>query len=437
MYRIIKGLFLITLFVATFSVNAGVVCRNPEGIAGFDLAAKRAKLFLPVDTKRIEDTKVYIEKDIDGYYYYHSNYISEGEDNNISTKIARFPELNDAYFGLQNIIFLKQNPSEKEIDNFTQNYDKIELILDESVFEKDGTTNLDFSEFKNIRVANRSDSQALQTLLFTKSLESQKVLVQAGKCCLYTKPRIPYKSIISALSIKTYSPRKTKFLSLIVDSSTEKAITNSQLNIINIKPTAELLSQVKQQLSQMSGETLIILGHVEKSSYVVRNSTGNKIAELPISELRRLANLNKVQLIDVGCNTAGVSSRNSEGIGIAARFNSLQAVELISAAHLSSKNYADFLYKMSSKETPVVIDARVFENVDIQTEVYSKSIWGELSPEPVGTISISLGGSLTQDSLQDDDSRKLERINPHKQIEEYKSQKKEIDRWLEALKGME
>lgn len=410
----LSTIFLLAMLVIpSTSYSDGVICQNP-GIAGYESAATRAKFFLPENTSRIENAKVYIEKDVNGAFYYHSNYLPKHS--NYPTKIAGFPELRDAQLGIQNIVFPGYKPSEGEIETFFLKHKDIELILDESVFKKDGTSSFDFSEFNNIKLAKRNDKKLEETINYSQGWSQQELLVQAGKCCVYMKPRAPVEIVLKKLKQKKYSKNRTKFISLIKDTSTEKAIEKSSLPNKNLDYSSNIAKQLESEMSSMRGETLVILGHVENNSYVVRDSSGKEISQIPIHDLRLNAIKYNVQLIDVGCNTARQNSMGSSSVGVAARFNSLHAVELINSAHTTAKNYSDFIFGISSEKLPIVIESEVFENVDVATDVVAKQKWTENSFEPVGAVTITLGSSITLQSFDEEEHKEIQLVDPRHAI---------------------
>ena len=93
--------FLIALFVYSNAANA-TVCRLP-GLNGYEKAADRAKQFLPPETTNVSEMAVYIERDPNGSYYFHSNFRSIGAEH--VTKIGGEPTLVDLEAALMNIVF--------------------------------------------------------------------------------------------------------------------------------------------------------------------------------------------------------------------------------------------------------------------------------------------------------------------------------------------
>ncbi|MRE40056.1 hypothetical protein GIJ60_14690 [Klebsiella quasipneumoniae] len=98
------------------------------------------------------------------------------------------------------------------------------------------------------------------------------------------------------------------------------------------------------------------MGHVEKSDYVIRNAANKETFRISISNLRELARRESVTLIDIGCETTKAIETESLGIGIAIKYNSVEAVKKINDAMKTSKNYEDFLERLASEELKVVVD---------------------------------------------------------------------------------
>jgi len=424
LYRIL----LLIILISVANANAGVICLNP-GIAGFEPAAKRAKSLLTSPTNQFKSAKLYIEKDIDGDFYYHSNYISRDQTN--ATKIAGFSEINDVDLAMQNIAFPGRKATDikqVELDEFMQNYKDVEIILDQSVFNSKGETNLKFRDYSNVSYSRRDDPPPAPTLVYNRGNNTKKLLARTEKCCIYSEVATPQKQIMKKLQMKSYKPKETKLMSLIIDSSTEKAIKKSNIKGISVELDNNILSNLEKEMVQMKGQTLVVLGHVERDSYVIRNAMGNEIASVEINKLRELSNKHKVQLIDIGCNTAALPSSQSNSIGVAARFNSLHAVELLIKSHNSSKNYAEFLHNISSKNMPIVIDTKIFDHVDVKVKLFSKRSWSNMVKKPVGTVSLTLGGSITETAMTNYGNQEVVLVNPREQDE-----KSPLQRALERM----
>ena len=80
-------------------------------------------------------------------------------------------------------------------------------------------------------------------------------------------------------------------------------------------------------------------------------------------KLRTSAQKNDVLLIEMGCNTAGVSSAlKSSGVGIATRFNTVDAANRLAKALEGSSTLSEFFNRLASEDLQVVVESKTIKS---------------------------------------------------------------------------
>src|SRR5947209_1025786 len=129
--------FVVVALTALVGSADATVCRLP-GLNGYEIAAARAKQYLPPTTSNISEMAVYIERDPNGSFYFHSNFKSEGADH--PTKIGGEPDIVDLENALINIVFT-EFPSRAEQTALRRAMLKdVKIFVNPDVFDGDGTT---------------------------------------------------------------------------------------------------------------------------------------------------------------------------------------------------------------------------------------------------------------------------------------------------------
>jgi hypothetical protein len=148
---------------------------------------------------------------------------------------------------------------------------------------------------------------------------------------------------------------------------------------------------IRRVLQQRRGSDLIVLGHVENSSFVVRNASGGATFVLPLARLREMAKEENVQLIEIGCNTSSVNSgADTATISVATRFNTVEAMTMLGKALSKATDYASFFAAFASEGLLVVADAKAYEPHDTVTaKVYAQAKDALESDQQVGEISVT------------------------------------------------
>ena len=111
-------------------------------------------------------------------------------------------------------------------------------------------------------------------------------------------------------------------------------------------------------LSQFFGRknVLVLLGHVEGMDYVVRTPENIEQLRVPIAEVRRIARMNGVSLIDIGCKTVKAMEEEMFGLGVMTEYHSVSAVKSLEAALTRSKSFGEFLENMGSEDLKLIME---------------------------------------------------------------------------------
>ena len=130
------------------------------------------------------------------------------------------------------------------------------------------------------------------------------------------------------------------------------------------RSTTDIEPWVAKQLKKAAGATLLLLGHVEGSDYVVRNASGTAIGRIAITRTNELALEYGVTLLNLGCKSASTLHEH-DGIGVYDAFNSIHMLRAISSAvHARPATIADFLEKLGTPEARIVVPAAILKNKD-------------------------------------------------------------------------
>jgi len=131
------------------------------------------------------------------------------------------------------------------------------------------------------------------------------------------------------------------------------------------------LPEIETAFQEASGKTVILVGHVEDESFVIRDPKNEVTLSTLISTLRSLANKHQVELVDLGCRTAQ-AIESEIGLGVTTRFNTVEAVESIERAVSKSQTYAEFFENLTSDGLKVVVDRTFVENLSLRADIYSE-----------------------------------------------------------------
>ncbi len=377
--RMIKWIVAAILACTSISLANATVCRLP-GLEGFSVSAIHAKQFLPNQTRIQSKASVYIENTLDGLYF-HSNFVSQGAVH--PTKIGR-EKIEDGAFAFVNIVHTSR-PSDVEWAKTEQTFrNDVEVILDKSVFDRNGNPLINLEGVKNIKVVDGSKGTYISATgneSFTRNRPPPLIIKKLLGCCLYGVP--PHKASFFKKSLKNrrLSSKNIKVMSLVRDSATLEVINSSPiLKRQALKNNTEInsIKDVEAQFANEKNGTVILVGHTEGSKFVTRSSANKEIFSVEARELSLLAKKYNIELIKLGCETAKNIERETWGIGVATKFNTVEAFKGIEKSLKGSKNYAEFFEKLTSDGLKVVLDSKFIDQSNVRAEIYSKNLAREV-----------------------------------------------------------
>ena len=383
---------------------AADVCRTSH-FEGMLAHKNRALSILSKDTTQdVSEAKVYVEYR-DGVLYYQSNFVSQGGDQFgrpfEPTKIKGSPTGNavfaDARIMFANIVYPEPpSPQERAVANKAL-ASSVQFHLDISVFDESGRPRVDLTGVKNVRIVDGSQSRAIdvQPEALTTAKPPPSLIAKLRGCCLYGRPPHASATLLTALANERLQPSDVKFASLFIDSATEAAVSRSQqvrsARLAGDARSVTDLATFSKLMASAKGSTLVLVGHVEGSQYVIRDSGNRERFRIEIAEVRKLARANGVRLIDVGCETTRAITSAALGFGVMTKYNSVDAVHSINRALVQSRNLQDFLVHMTSDGLKVVVEPSFLVQVgEKQASIYSRmrvtarDLWAK-----VATVTVS------------------------------------------------
>jgi hypothetical protein len=378
--------FAISLFfllLPAYALAHDLVCRE-QAIAGKEANLHRAKDIIgQYTTSDKNEIKVYVERDKDGYYY-HSNYCSGSCSDVYPTKImtSKPISINEA---LENIIYRSSdNTWESDSDDVLMH---TQVFLDKSIFDSSGKPLIDMTGAEHIDVVSGSDKVTLAGSVTRLDTDNPPPLLlkNIAGCCLDGFPPFAAARILSDLNRAAIEDNNVKIASLVRDSATAQVIgKNKMLSALSI-PQSKLSNEdtLRSEIVNARGGTLIVLGHVEGNSFVTRDAGRNVLMRASFDSLHQLAAENDVNLIHLGCNTAEQISSDTLGVGVAAKFNTVEIATRLGYALKNSKTFADLLTNLSSDGLKIVVSEHFIERLKLtgyKADIYAhpkddRSIW--------------------------------------------------------------
>ncbi len=369
------------LFLLIYNSAFATVCRLP-GLDGFDKQNINAKVFLPPNTRTLENASLYIENTKHGLYF-QSNYITKGHQ--YPTKIGG-EDIIKGEFAFTNIVFDSQPSSAEWIKTDKIFRGSVEVILDESMFDKHGKPLVDLQGVENIKIVNKSTrsvihDKGLETL--NRSDPPPLIIKKILGCCIYSLPMFNFKDLIKGLKSKPVNKKEIKVLSLVNDTATEVSLRESNnirtKNILGKDVEINELKDVENILKSESGSDVILVGHFESGDFVTKSSSGKELFRAGEKEIRKIAEKYNINLIQLGCKTAEEININTMEVGVVTTFNSVDAIKSIDRALNSSTNQAEFLETLTSEGLKIIITDKYASKEMAKFGIYSKhgfkNIW--------------------------------------------------------------
>lgn len=329
MAHLLISIFLLIALLAQ-DVFATVVCRQ-SGIGGMDQHKSRALSIISTATTRdMSQAKIYLEFDGTDMYY-HSNFVSPGADDastqlEFPTKIAGNPtdepRLVDVRAMFMNIVHTAKPDARNAALTEKIYRDQAQFYVDVSIFDEHGQPRVDLSGIKNLHLVDdrAGQSLAVRPELLTTARPPPSLIAKLKGCCLYGRPPHAVPALLHALAEQPLKPDDVRFASLFIDTATESAVRNApfvrRARLSGDSKALRGAADFSKLMANAKGKPLVMIGHVEGNSYVIRNSRNVETFRIAISEARRLARANQVRLIDIGCETTRAIDTASLGIGV-------------------------------------------------------------------------------------------------------------------------
>jgi hypothetical protein len=370
------GSFAIGLLcLGVFSSAYAVVCRAPGGIAGFGAWSERAEAVLPAKTTDPHKAAVYIARTRQGLYF-HSNFVTEGFD--VATKIGK-EDITDLKTAFYNILASDPDaPVLRNADGILREH--LNVILDESTFDKLGHPTVDLGDAKQVQM--RSSSAPVERLGRVRGLPL--LMSKISGCCLFGIPPHRAAEYSTLLDRKPFERKDVRVVSLVRDSGTDAEINRSAtlrgLMVGNRSQGAQSIADLENTFKQSRGKTVVLVSHVEGERFVRRDAANKIVMALEISEVRKLAKLYDVQLVDLGCETARIPKEL--GLGVVNKFNTVAAIRALENAVSQSKSYSEFFDRLAGEDLRIVIDEGFVRGWALCADVYGRAranLWVKLA----------------------------------------------------------
>lgn len=356
------ALALSTFLLAAAAGGDNLVCRLP-GIAGKTENGDRAKHFVGATTRDPSKIAIYAEMTPDGAYY-HSNFLSEGAEN--PTKVLSKEGIDPERL-LANIIFTSKDAWESsslDVKQLLRN--DVQVQLDKSMFDENGYLLADMSGVKRLQLVDGSQEVSLPTgELRPLTMLRQPPFALTARirgCCLLGIPPSEARQFARDLEALPFDRSRLKIMNLVRDTRTGEVISRSkELGPLKVGVDVKDLTSVDQVLAEIrahAGSQMMLIGHVEGSSFVIRRPDNTVQLELPVATLVREADRAGTALALLGCRTAREINHGGSGFGVVESFDSLVAAKILASAVSSSRNHAEFLEAMSSERFNLVIDGK-------------------------------------------------------------------------------
>lgn len=342
---------LLLLFFSCPLVQAKfLACRLP-GIAGFGKAAAKAKKHLKPTTRAVSQTTVFITVE-NGELYLHSNYITGRFEH--PTKIAT-DEANIDLLTLAHNLIGGEESSGVSGRTFMRSFNDITFTVEQRLFTHPRFKHLDFSNARNVKIIG-TDGVVRPTRQMRLSSDEVHRFVQHDK--LYVRATEPNAAkVVRSFAAKPFRQNDVRVISMVTDRATNQKMTELIPETNRVSFDWSAANEMENVMAANRGRTLIFIGHVENGSYIVLDANNSVVLlTIPLSQLESMAKRHDVTLYALGCNSAG-----NAGVGVADVFNTVEAVQGVSAALQTSGTHFQFVNRLSSPDLPLVIDDAIFE----------------------------------------------------------------------------
>lgn len=347
-----KYLFLALFFIVsclTQSFSQSVVCRLPR-IKGYDQEYSVGKSICGETTSTMSDTKFFITVK-DGNLYIHSNYLTPGFDN--PTKLATSDPMNSIEDIAMNIFFTEY-PSEAKLAQMNSMLrTNIEIVLDPKIINDSKYGSINFSKAGKLKFIC-PDNEIRDAIKIQNNVGDFDFGIKYNNQFSIRIKDQNLSFIFSELRTQKIDFDKIKIMNL-VDNSSTKNVLNSKFSDKVISFDFSSKENFKALLLSNKGNRTAIIGHIENGNFVTIDKAGKEIFRIPISEIEVFQKENKLELIILGCNSAGEGANS----GTLNKFNSIDALNRLKTTE-KTENIEQFLDSLSFKPLHFVIDESFF-----------------------------------------------------------------------------
>lgn len=208
-------------------------------------------------------------------------------------------------------------------------------------------------------------------------------------CCVFVRPPALVSAFAKMLRSKVFSAERVRIAVMVRDTATKDVVMRDALlgksGRVEFVPGEPFSGEkwLTEQMENARGQTLLLLGHVEGSNFVIRSPANEELGRVSMARANELAVRHSVTLFNLGCRTADHLSSMS-GIGVANTFNSVHMVKTIAAAlRAKPSTIAGFLEKLGTPEANIVLPAHLLAD---------QSAWARLSEETLPNGAKALNG---------------------------------------------
>jgi hypothetical protein len=111
------------------------------------------------------------------------------------------------------------------------------------------------------------------------------------------------------------------------------------------------LDKIQAEFEKHSGNTYVMMGHVEDGRFVASDPTGQiKLVDISLREIQKAAVESGCTLVCLGCHSASANVQ----VGVTQEFNPIDAVALLSKAVLATTTY-DFYKTLTAPERNITL----------------------------------------------------------------------------------
>jgi hypothetical protein len=345
---LVVAFYAVNLF-SNLSYSQDVVCRLPR-INGFDREYSVGNSIVGETTSEMSETKIYMTVS-DGSLYVHSNYVTPGYDN--PTKLATSEEMGSIEDIAMNIFF-DQQPSFSEFDRMKSLLkNRVEITLDPAVLKSGKYKTIDFSNAGTMNFIC-PDGKVRTGIKFRNAAGDIEYLIKYSDQISVRVNGQNLDFIFSQLKSQRINFNDVRIVNLVENSST-KNVLEGNFPGKTLAFDYSSTDNFKNLLLSNKGKRTVVIGHIEDGNFVTIDKSGNEIFRTSISEIEAFQKDNQLELILLGCNSAGEGA----GSGALNKFNSIDALNRLKTTE-KTKNIEEFLDSLSFRTLHFVVDETFF-----------------------------------------------------------------------------